>query len=159
MNKEKQAFLDILAQDRYDEATRRVFSDWLEEHDFPEEAEFQRKWTREWQEADDWMRNFASNAGQTCTEGYGTRGKHTWKEITYEDLIQAGWDYVKTGDFFTQMGSENLRNDMFEPKTRELFWKHWSTVTGIQFPLERPEGLDEWEWRGDRPGNPFSCSC
>ena len=55
--------------------------------------------------------------------------------ITYEQLIQAGWDYVKTGDYFTQMGSESLRDNV----NGEEYWKHWKELTGYTKKVENDE--------------------
>ena len=48
-----QAFLEVLAKDPYDETTRRVFADWLEEKGLDDYAAEQRQWTRKGQEAID----------------------------------------------------------------------------------------------------------
>ncbi len=56
MDEERQAFLDAIAADRYDQTTRLVFADWLNEHGLDDEAEVQRQWTPEKQRAEDWLR-------------------------------------------------------------------------------------------------------
>lgn len=50
---EREGFEAAIREDRYDQVTRLAFADWLEEHDCPEEADFQRSWTPEWQKAKD----------------------------------------------------------------------------------------------------------
>ncbi len=146
---EKEAFLTAIAEDRYDQQTRWVFADWLEEHGLDDEALVQRSWTRKKQEAEDWLRDFAVKCGETCTN-YGYKEPcDEWEKITYEMVIQVGHDYVDHGHFFTQVGSEAAR-DMCQGETAELFWKHWQTVTG-RTKAAREE--DEWM------DGPFSCSC
>lgn len=126
---EKSVFEKAIQEDRYDEATRRVFGDWLEEHGFDDEAKVQREWTREKQEAEDWLRDFANKCGGTC-ENYNehwisidkrykqwerTTGRpireippeyldegiveETWVPITYEDAITAGHEALKENSY------------------------------------------------------------
>ena len=63
-DQQRQAFLDAIAADRYDQTTRLVFADWLNERGMDSEAEVQRAWTREKQEAEDFIADFAAELGQ-----------------------------------------------------------------------------------------------
>ena len=133
--REREAFLAALKEDRYDRTTHLVFADWLEDHGMDDEALVQRTWTRERQEAEDWLRAFGDRHG-----------------ISYEDVVGAGhsasrdgiaeWDY----DAYVQQDSESARDDMYGGG-REKFWRHWQTLTGVSMSEEK------------RERTPFSCSC
>lgn len=56
---QREAFEAILKEDLYDEVTRKVYADWLSENGFDEEAMEQYSWTKEKQEAIDWLKNLA----------------------------------------------------------------------------------------------------
>src|SRR5438309_15079 len=62
------SFLEKLAKNPYDETTHRVFSDWLDEHDQPEEAQTHREWTKEKQKAEDFLKDLSRNVGMTWEE-------------------------------------------------------------------------------------------
>lgn len=64
-------------------------------------------------------------------------------QVTADELIQAGYDFVNTGEMFTQHGDDTLRSKL---NCRE-FWYHWQRITGV---IVRPETIEEI---------PFSCSC
>ncbi len=152
MDTEKEAFLTAIAKDRYDQTTRLVFANWLEENGLDDEALIQRSWTREKQESEDWLRDYAAKCGETCTNYSDVWQEHVeeeWQDITYEMVVQAGHDYVNHGNYSTQVGSEKAR-DLMYGETAELFWKHWQTVTG-RTKAAREE--DEWM------DGPFSCTC
>ena len=55
---DREAFEQMIKEDRYDQTTRLVFADWLDDHDCPEEADWQRAWTPEWQKAEDYVKDF-----------------------------------------------------------------------------------------------------
>ena len=157
MSNERDIFERLIKEDRYDQEARLVFSDWLEEHGYDDEALVQRSWTKEKQEAEDWLRDFAKECGKTCKNYekvhlYGvaaTEMEDKWVDITYEDVVLAGSNFVDRGESFVQFGSEEARNLMMG-KIKEKYWKCWELVTGRKFepPIEG--------WWGDQP---FSCSC
>lgn len=60
---EREAFEAAIRDDPYDGVTRKVFADWLDEHDEPEAADWQRSWTPEWQRASDWVGDFCRRVG------------------------------------------------------------------------------------------------
>lgn len=64
---ERAAFEEALRRDRYDKTTRRVFADWLMENDCPEESDFHRRWTKEWQEAEDFVKDFCKRVDLNYT--------------------------------------------------------------------------------------------
>jgi uncharacterized protein (TIGR02996 family) len=106
-------FLAVLDKDRFDKVTRTVFSDWLEEHGYDDEAVFQRNWTREWQEA--WDHLFLCAA--EC-------------RIAYDELLNAATDYLegKEGDYGATLFLGHLTPEiMYDTET---FWRAYRTVTG-----------------------------
>jgi uncharacterized protein (TIGR02996 family) len=145
---EKQAFLVLVAQDKYNQSNRLIFADWLNEHGMDDEAEVQRAWTPEKQKAEDWLRDFAVQCGGT--RGFEDEEEYygPYQEITYEMVIQAGHDFVDSNgeDYFVQMGTETARSLMYEEGTREKFWEYWQLVTGVTVGEEKQ-------------GTVFSCSC
>ncbi len=165
----KEAFLKQILSEKGQQAiqSRGVYSDFLEENGFDDEATEQRSWTLEKQEAFDWLNDFASQAGQHCEEGYGSgtwnqetqevEGSHEkWREITYEDLIEAGWIYINANgnDSFTQLGQEWLRDEC-QGETAKKYWQCFYLITGCD------KGLPSntyGEMQPDEVG-PFSCSC
>lgn len=162
MSSERKAFEDAIAKDRYDEATRKVFADWLSENGFDDEAAVQYAWTRERQEAEDWLRDFAEQAGGTI-EGYdGTGGDEKYQPITYETVLQAAAgalssyrEAVERGEehpeywteSFTQYGSSSARDLLNSKSNREKFWRCYALVTGDSVE----KGMNEV--------SAFGCSC
>lgn len=174
---DRESFEAALQANKWDGSLHHVYADWLEEHGFDTEAAYHHQWTKERQEAEDWLRDFAEKCGMTCTNYGGRydqykellekweRGKRKgrkptyddvpeveeiWKSITFEDVVQAGHDYVDHEDYLTQMGSETARDLMGNKETSDLYWKHWENFTGRK---RRPPG----KWGVGSA--PFSCSC
>lgn len=158
------AFEAAVARDgpyHLDTAAHRAFADWLEENGHDDEAAILRRWTPARQEAEDWLRDFAARCGQTCVNYdeacaayYANREDNTvplveevWRPITYDMVLRAGSDLAAGGEAFTQQGSENARDLMGDDDNRELFWRHWGTLT------ETAVSDDV------RRESPFSCSC
>lgn len=131
---EKIAFLKALKENKYDKTTRLVFADWLEDHGYDDEATLQREWTEKYQKAEDWLVDMSTSV-----------------EIPYETIIQAGFTYRDSGEYFIQEGTESARNFMHAGDNRELYWNNWEIVTG-----ERLTDDDSDEYRD---GMVFSCSC
>jgi uncharacterized protein (TIGR02996 family) len=176
-NEHRKQFEALLRENPYDAGTHFVYADWLEENGFDDESAWQRSWTPERQRAEDWLRDFAQKCGQTC-ENYaegsnrywkaydkwkesGRKGpepkysdfsvSERWREITYEDVVQAGHDYTDKEDYWVQMGSETARDLMSDEAVRTEYWRCWELVTGRKFKQNEE---DPW----DRT-SPFSCSC
>jgi uncharacterized protein (TIGR02996 family) len=147
----KDIFEKILKENRYDTLTRNAYADWLEENGFDDEAVEQRCCTSsEWIEADKWMHDFASKCGETCTSGWSSYDNQSWTAITYEDVIQAGHDYIDREDYFTQIGSEDAKTLMYNTEINIKYWECWCIITGRNKPREPKYGLGS---------APFSCSC
>lgn len=114
----------------YDEATRKIYADWLDEHDEPEYADYQRNWTAQaYEEARCFFVTFAANA-----------------EMTYDEVVEGATDYYLTGDHIMQYGSESARDEYSNHKL--VFWQYFHTLTGK--PIEQASS---------GPTNPFGCSC
>jgi hypothetical protein len=145
---ERDTFEAAIKADRYSQALHFAFADYLEEHGLDDEAAEQRRWTPEWQESVDWLHDFVQRTGGTCTN-YNEAvcaADEQLADITYEQLIQAGHDWILNGDDFVQHGSDNARNLMQHNEVREQFWQHWAIAA-------RTEVAE------DKRGRLFSCSC
>lgn len=140
---QRQAFLDTLTANEDDTATRWIYADWLDEQNEHEEADRMRKWPA----AKAWMVEFAASLGGTGVDDDEENYYGPYREITYEDVIQAGRDFVANDDYFVQQGSELARSRMHEAGTKELYWRNWSVLTGI--------AVDD----KTKQGTVFSCSC
>lgn len=146
-------------------ATHQIFADWLEENGYDDEATLHRKFTPKYQKAEDFMYDLAEKAGGTCVSGYGTsrynretreveQGQEIWEPITYEMLIKAGHDFVDHGEYFVQIGSETLRNLMYQDDIAERYWESWAILTGRNKYKKLGKGRSH-----SHDSNPFSCSC
>lgn len=143
MNPEQQSFLDYIASCPWnDEAPRLIYADWLEEHDMIEEADRQRKYVS----AERGLREFADKCGETI-ENYDNDGNEIYHKITYDMIVQAGYDYINNDEYFIQMGSQDAGNLMSDDDVRREFWKNWEIVTGVKITEEQ------------RESEIFSCSC
>lgn len=155
IDEECAAFLTHIRISPEDDVLRSAFSDWLDEHDQPEEADRQRQWRK----AKEWLTWLAGEFGGTGSEMEEEEQHYgPYRPITYEDVIKTGHDYIDSGDYFTQQGSERARNMMGDKDIRCLFWRHWETMTGRNLDELDPK---ERKWFVDYDGqpNPFSCSC
>jgi uncharacterized protein (TIGR02996 family) len=164
----KAEFEKVLKADPYDRVARLAFSDFLLENGLDSEGyEEARKATEEWISAYRYLEGIAFIAGGTATNyGESTESVYDsevgyeipteYRGITVEDLLKAGYDYLSSNgeEYFTQVGSETLRNIFEETKNAEEFWLNWSTVTG-----EWPDPRDIRSKWSNRVEAPFSCSC
>ena len=156
-------FLKAIAENPLDPAPRQVYADWLDEQSRYDEATAERWWTRERLAARARLTALAAECGDTCTayderHGYGfevidggyQRVDNRWRPVTYDDLVQAGHNYIDEGDYFTQRGEEGAR-DLIQGAVAEQYWADWEIVTGRSRDEQRDKryGLDA----------PFSCSC
>lgn len=142
---DRASFEAAIKENRYDTAIRRVFADWLDENGFDDEAVFHREWTAEWQRAEDWLRNFATTLGVGHYSAYGGDDK----EITYADMMRHAKAWVDSqGDswpeYFTQIGSENARDEMHAHA--DEFWKNYAIVTKTEIDPNMDKHF-------------YSCSC
>jgi uncharacterized protein (TIGR02996 family) len=139
---DRRAFLKAIADNPWDaEGPRLVYADWLDEVGEYDEAERQRQHVQ----AERWLREFAGRHGGN----FGEDDEDGYVSTTYEQVVQAGRDFADTGDYYTQYGSDSLRNAMYKTSTAAEYWRCWSVVTGLPVPGECEEV----------PPSPFSCSC
>jgi uncharacterized protein (TIGR02996 family) len=118
--KEKAAFEEAIAENPYDEATRKVFADWLEDHGFDDEAVLQREWAPEnMRAAEQWLKELAD----ACSVG---------SELTVEDLIAAAHAYLDSGADLC-LSVDTPRVMLNHP---EQFWGVFMVLTGRPVPSE-----------------------
>jgi len=113
-------FIKALEQDEDDTVLRLAYSDWLEEHNFPEEADRQRKWPA----AKAWLVKF-------CEE-YNEHSE--WDEIMqikYKDLIE----FAMSNDDCLVVGNNETMCDALR-KYRKAIFKNLSIITGKIFDSE-----------------------
>lgn len=139
---EKQAFLAAITASPLDCDLRRIFSDWLTEHEPGETVEIarQRRWEDVMTASRAWIAELAEELGGP--EWYDER---SGVPLTCETLIAAATNYAETGQF-KGMGTNMGYEDVFCGQREEDFWEHFAIVTGIDV-------------EADRRGNFFTCSC
>lgn len=96
---ERLAFTRTLLKNPYDEATHRVFADWLDEHGYHEEAEVQRKWTKEKQQimdSVDWMMELATKAGRTYGELMALADQNQVRRLLKDWKAEEFWRHYET---------------------------------------------------------------
>jgi uncharacterized protein (TIGR02996 family) len=107
-----QGFLKAIDQNAYDQDARLVYSDWLEEQGELDEANYQRAWTAERQEAEDYLDDYALQCA-----------------ITREELIESAVNFLEKGEWLC-IGTDTpdivWRSDMF--------WRHFKALTGRELP-------------------------
>jgi uncharacterized protein (TIGR02996 family) len=120
---ERAAFLAAIKADRYDQAARIAFADWLEEQGEDDDAAVQRAWTSEKQRAEDWLTEFA----EEC-------------EMSYAELICAANDYLDQGTEHVLgfMTPERVYREVYQEPGK--FWTHFEVATGRGASAERRAG-------------------
>ena len=120
---EERAFLEALEDNVYDEATRKVYADWLDEHDRPEEADFQRRWSAEkYDAAWEFMEAFASEC-----------------ETDAQELVDGARDFLDTGEWYC-LGVDSP-DCVYSRQSMSRFWEHFHTLTGRRHPGDDEKGL------------------
>lgn len=128
---DREAFEAGIKDDPLNQFRRDVFSDWLLDHDEPEEADRQRKWIKAYA----WLNALASRIG-----------------LIYEDLMVGVHNYVSDGSAWyvgPNFAPENELSD--EPLCKEMY-EHWQTVTGVPVPFLTDPAHAYWD-------GPFCCDC
>ncbi len=129
MNEQRQAFLDAIKADPYDTTVRKVFSDWLDENDEPEEADFFRSWTLEkHKEAEKWMEQYTEDATHQSSVWEGEKEF----SMTVEQVIEAATKCLDIGERFCL--PFETRDVVFTE--RKKFWKHFQIITGRRIAVE-----------------------
>lgn len=141
MSHDEKALLAAIAAAPTDEAPHKVFADWLDEHDRPEEADWHRLWTaKAAKAARAWFRKFAAEHSEEVVEEGGP-------PYSAEDMIGFGRDYLRDGSYHVQYGM-SLQEYMSGDANRRRFWRNWALATGTYVPDETAE-----------TGYVFSCTC
>lgn len=125
----RKAFEIALQADPYDAVTHAVFADWLDEQGEESAAAWQRAWTKERQEGEDWLRAFADRVN-----------------VTFRQAVCAGSHFINYGQAFVQYGEDGAQDELLDEKALAEYWAAWSAYTG------RDPG-------GERRESPFACSC
>jgi uncharacterized protein (TIGR02996 family) len=156
VNNDEQAFRKAMEANPNDEGLKKVFADWLDEHDRPEEATWYRAWTAQAaQESMKWFEEFASGHTTRRRRHFidyidGDYDEYGHRAYTAQEIIEAAKDYVATmGDkWLTQYGRQSLQDSLCRQDKRIEFWTHLAMATGMYIPID---GLKDHQ--------PFSCSC
>lgn len=110
MHPEEKAFVLALAADPYDTVVCKIYADWLDDNDRPEEADERRLWTHEKQESKDWLTGFAADLF-----------------MSYECLMDITKDNYKDNRYGYCLPFDTP-DRVYEEA--ELLWRHYETVTG-----------------------------
>jgi uncharacterized protein (TIGR02996 family) len=141
MTGDERAFLAAIEAAPTDEAPHKVYADWLDEHDRPEEADWHRLWTpKAARAARKWFQKFAAEHSEEGLDEGVT-------PYTAEDMIQFGRDFLRDGSYHVQYGM-SLQEFMYDDDNRREFWRNWALATGTFVPDEAAE-----------TGYVFSCTC
>ncbi len=129
----------------YDILTHKAFSDWLDENDEPDLAEYHRKWSKE---DYDVSVTYLENYARMC-------------QSSLSDLLAIARETIKTKSTFR---IDSLRLD--DPKEEiQIFWNHYYTYTGVRVTLDIPpvEGyMDCCHYNNTRDygsDEDYTCSC
>jgi len=140
MSGDERDFLAAIEVAPTDEAPHKVYADWLDEHDRPEEADWHRLWTAK-----------AARAARKWFEGFAAQHSHELDEggppYTADDMIQYGRDFLRDGTPHIQYGM-SLQEFMAYDASRREFWRNWGLATGTYVPDETADA-----------GYVFSCTC
>lgn len=121
MSEDERSFWNAIEAVREDVGLRRVFADWLDENDRPEEADYQRSRTAENLAAEVWLRQQAETYGL-----YGTFPDNIREVVEDGVCVGCGGDTMQqelNGDseFADRLYAE-WHKFTGEPKIRETIW-------------------------------------
>ena len=132
-----------------DPTVRKIYADWLDDHDEPEEADFFRRWTPELRAgAVAYLEEFAKRLCPESTYAeYRSPGELPDEDdlrprLDYEELLAVGDSIVAGGGG----GYLNFDTPDFVFEERGRFWENWQIVMDT-----RLKGLPK--------GSLFHCSC
>ncbi len=136
MNRE--SFEQTLEENPYDEVTHKVFADWLDERGCPDEAEFHRGWTKEWQTASDYLHALAISL-----------------DLSYPSLIGAAEHYVNHAVLY-DLPERVWEVELGSVASKEEFWTHYETVMKTKVHDKHAIMFtDDWPYIDDQ----FDCPC
>lgn len=135
-DKVKAAFLADLAKNPYDEATRKIFADWLEEADEPEEADWHRRWwTPQRQQALDHFTTFAKVSG-----------------LTVEQVMEEADEAARLETAYGMFENHSVARQLFTiGNSQELFWHCYQIVRekGVSIAAVESEETGSGDWVDD----------
>jgi uncharacterized protein (TIGR02996 family) len=141
------AFRQAFADAPLDVGLRRMFSDWLLEHDRPEEAAYYQRWTEDVGRAEQWLNKFAVRVGYTYEHVIaGARrmaepGVETGSGMNFEPgNVLAGFthqDDHKPGGLLEDFPAPADGDWMGNSGVNEKFWKCVELVLGKVVPEDR----------------------
>jgi len=133
---DEESFRRSIQADPEDDATRRVFADWLDERDRSEEAAAQR----DWKESVGWLREFVAEDGIGDGDEY---------EYTFAEFLDYIKEQVKGGATQINFGpAEGIMYTLEEDdQARRDFWRHFGVATGFVVPED------------DQGKHTYSCAC
>lgn len=122
---ERAAFLEAIAASPYDMSVRKIFADWLDEHDEPEEAAVQRGWTVEKQRAKEWLEAFANEISEGSFYEKDDP-EYDSSRLSYDELMAAAAAFLDRGVGYCLPFDTP---DCVWEKAGE-FWENYRTLTG-----------------------------
>lgn len=138
----REDFLARLKENPYDQVTRLVYANWLEENDFCEEALLQREWNPTKQRmAEKYMGAVANAASGPQWKTYDENQRSYMSEVVHFDVqrvLNEAAEFLRTGEPLVFYGSMGLQ---FGESEAQEFWMHFEVLTGIPVP-DRFRDLD-----------------
>lgn len=122
---ERDNFLQIIKDNPYDTVVRKVYADWLEEHDEPEEADFFRSWTLESRLASEkWLENFVADINE---DAYSEEDKGY---LSVERLLEGANKFLdnRPSQYLYGITLPFDTPDIVYMKRKE-FWVHYQVVS------------------------------
>lgn len=131
---EREGFLKAIAENPRDFVARKVYADYLDENDQPEEADKQRNWNNEKQDSWEWLEWFASMlsrdpGGEEYPEDDRSR------PVSIERVLDAAKVALEGGDDGIHLGFDTP-DEVYS--CRDEFWKHFEIVTGLHTKGKQP---------------------
>jgi len=152
---EERVYVEELHRAPLDYTTRQVYADWLEDHDRPEDADFQRAITSEvWCTAETYLHNYHERLSYARAYNYppgdpGLDPRDYQPPFTFEEMLAGAHKHLDGG------WGPTLPFDTpdFVYEEVDLFWSHFATYTGRRIKAIDGRGS------GLGPGRFLSCSC
>ena len=127
---EREAFLEGIANDPRDLTVRRIFADWLDEHDEPELADFHRQWTvQKYDDASKWLHEFAEFLGKAAVAEYADLydAEYNGPKFSAEEILSTMQEFARTGEGGMRLHFETP-DECWSGQTR--MWECYELITG-----------------------------
>lgn len=156
---EERVYVEELHRAPLDYTTRQVYADWLEDHDRPEDADFQRGLTpNRIGAAERYLRDYHSRLTRAHVYGYPPANEEPDRDdsdyepvFSFEELLAGAHEHLEGGWGLTL--PFDTPDFVFEETER--FWEHFAAYTGRRI---KPDDGEGWRY-GRGPGRFLSCSC